>query len=46
MVLGEDGAEGGVALEPGEQVVVTIFEYLALDGGVLAAFDEDEGGCQ
>ncbi len=44
MVLGEGGAEGGVALEPGEEVVVAVFEDLALDGGVFAAEDEDEGG--
>ena len=46
MVLGEGGAEGGVALEPGEEVVVAVFEDLASDGGVFAAQDEDEGGCQ
>ena len=40
VVVGEDGAEGGVALEPGEQVVVAVFEDLALDGGVLAALDQ------
>ena len=44
LIVTEGFAEGWVSLEPGEQVVVAIFEDLALDGGVLAAEDEDEGG--
>ena len=42
MVLAEERGEGGVAEKPCEEVVVTIFEDLAADGGVLAALDEDE----
>ncbi len=37
-----EGCEGGVAEEEGKEVVVAVFELLALDGGVLAAVDEDE----
>ncbi len=44
LVVAEGSAEGGVALEPGQEVVVAVFEDLALDGGVFAAENEDEGG--
>jgi hypothetical protein len=40
--VGPEGLEGGVALEPGEKVVVAVFELLAVDGGFLAAVYEDE----
>lgn len=43
-VAGPEGGEGGVAEEVGQEVVVAVFEFLAVDRGLLAAVYEDEGG--
>ena len=44
MVAGEDAGKGRVAEKKGQEIIVAVFEDLAVDGGVLAALDEDEGG--
>ena len=43
MVAREDAGEGGVAEEEGEEVVMAVFENLAVDGGILAALDQNQG---
>lgn len=41
-VMAEYFGETCVVQKPREEVVVAVFEGLAVDGGVLAALDEDE----
>ena len=43
-VPGKNAGEGGIAEKEGEKVVVAVLKDLAVDGGVLAALDKDQGG--
>jgi hypothetical protein len=42
VVVGEDVAECGIAQEPRKQIIVAVLKSLAVNGGVLAALDEDQ----